>query len=205
MNSRESIKIAVAETSIILRSGVVAALKRSASENIQFIEFDSPENFVRQIRPYSPNILIINPLFGGQFSITKCRTDKELGLMDTKIVALQTSILDSTIIENYDAVINLYDTEDQLRDTIDQMIFGPEESEEEVNPDEAQLSSREKEIICELVKGKTNKEIATALNLSVFTVQTHRRNISRKLQIHSSTALAIYAISNKLVSIADVK
>ena len=70
---------------------------------------------------------------------------------------------------------------------------------------EEQLSQREKEIICEVVKGKTNKEIAEHLNISVFTILTHRRNIAKKLQIHSATALAIYAIANKLVSISEVK
>jgi len=43
------------------------------------------------------------------------------------------------------------------------------------------------------------------LCISVNTVTTHRRNISNKLQIHSSAGLVIYAIANKLVNIADIK
>ena len=82
---------------------------------------------------------------------------------------------------------------------IDAMKGETENSEEDV------LSQREKEIVCEVVKGLTNKEIADRMNLSVFTVLTHRRNISKKLQIHSSTALTIYAITNNLVSIDEVK
>lgn len=60
------------------------------------------------------------------------------------------------------------------------------------------LSDREKEIIICITKGMSNKEIADALYLSVNTVTTHRRNISNKLQIHSSAGLIIYAIANKL-------
>ena len=56
-----------------------------------------------------------------------------------------------------------------------------------------------------VVKGLTNKSIADKLCLSVHTVITHRRNIARKLQIHSSAGLTIYAIVNKLVELKDVQ
>ena len=50
-----------------------------------------------------------------------------------------------------------------------------------------------------------NKVIADKLCLSVHTVITHRRNIARKLQIHSPAGLTIYAIVNKLVKLSDIK
>ncbi len=61
------------------------------------------------------------------------------------------------------------------------------------------ISDREKEIIVCLVQGMSNKEIAAQLFISVNTVITHRRNISRKLQIHSLAGLTIYAIANNLI------
>lgn len=61
------------------------------------------------------------------------------------------------------------------------------------------ISEREKEIIVCLVQGMSNKEIANQLFISVNTVITHRRNISRKLQIHSLAGLTIYAIANDLI------
>ena len=61
------------------------------------------------------------------------------------------------------------------------------------------ISEREKEIIVCLVQGMSNKEIANQLFISVNTVITHRRNIVRKLQIHSLAGLTIYAIANDLV------
>ena len=67
------------------------------------------------------------------------------------------------------------------------------------------LSQREKEIITCVVKGMSNKEIAESLYISIHTVITHRRNIARKLQIHSPTLLTVYAIVNKLVDISEVK
>ena len=67
------------------------------------------------------------------------------------------------------------------------------------------LSDREREFIIGVVQGLQNKEIADRLFISVNTVITHRRNIARKLQIHSPAGLTIYAIVNGLVDISSVK
>ncbi len=67
------------------------------------------------------------------------------------------------------------------------------------------LSDREKDIIVCITKGMNNKEIADYLFLSVHTVTTHRRNISNKLQLHTTAGLIIYAIANKLVNIEDIR
>ena len=81
-----------------------------------------------------------------------------------------------------------------------------DESENET-PDKDKLevlSDREKDIVVCVAKGMNNKEIADYLFLSVHTVTTHRRNISNKLQIHTTAGLIIYAIANKLVNIEDI-
>ena len=82
-------------------------------------------------------------------------------------------------------------------------------AQEETTSEEAalqdNLSQREKEIIRCVVKGLSNKEIAEELFISIHTVITHRRNIARKLEIHSPTLLTVYAIVNKLVDISEVK
>lgn len=67
------------------------------------------------------------------------------------------------------------------------------------------LGQREKDVIIGVVQGMSNKEIAEHLFISVNTVITHRRNIARKLQIHSPAGLTIYAIVNKLVDISEVR
>lgn len=67
------------------------------------------------------------------------------------------------------------------------------------------LSEREKEIIREVALGKSNKEIADSLCISVHTVTTHRRNISSKLEIHSTGALVIFALIHHLIELPDGK
>ncbi len=71
-------------------------------------------------------------------------------------------------------------------------------------PDDT-LSEREREIVTCVARGMANKEIADHLCLSINTVTTHRRNIARKLSIHSSAGLTIYAIVNKLVKLEEVE
>ena len=73
------------------------------------------------------------------------------------------------------------------------------------NQNQEELSEREKDVIIGVVQGMTNKEIADHLFISPNTVITHRRNIARKLQIHSPAGLTIYAIVNKLVDIESVQ
>ena len=77
-------------------------------------------------------------------------------------------------------------------------------SEESSSYEYTALSEREKEIVTCVAKGLSNKEIADLLYLSVNTVTTHRRNIARKLNIHSSAGITIYAIVNKLVTLDEV-
>lgn len=67
------------------------------------------------------------------------------------------------------------------------------------------LSDREKEILVLVAKGKMNKEIADILCISVFTVMTHRKNISKKLGINNIAGLAVYAVINGLVDIASLR
>ena len=61
------------------------------------------------------------------------------------------------------------------------------------------LTGREREIAQLLAEGKTSKEVATLLKISVKTAETHRANLMRKLELHSASELARYAIRNKLI------
>ena len=62
------------------------------------------------------------------------------------------------------------------------------------------LTSREREILQLLAEGKSNKDIAAALNLSPYTVETHRRNLQDKLNLHSLPELILYALRKGVIS-----
>ena len=61
------------------------------------------------------------------------------------------------------------------------------------------LTEREKEILQLLAEGKSNKEVATILRLSVYTVETHRANLMQRLNLHSTAEIVLYAVRKKIV------
>lgn len=91
---------------------------------------------------------------------------------------------------------------------LEENIISSRQEEEEkcgsATPAVETLSEREREIVKWVAHGLSNKEIADKLNLSFHTITTHRRNISEKLNIHSTAALAIFAIVHKIIDISDV-
>jgi DNA-binding NarL/FixJ family response regulator len=77
-----------------------------------------------------------------------------------------------------------------------------------LNPDQRnepraknRLTPREREVVQLLAEGKTSKEVAVALNLSVKTAETHRTNIMRKLDLHSVADLTLYALRNGIAQV----
>lgn len=202
MQEDETLKIAIAETSVIIRSGVALLLKRIPGLKILPIEIISSESLEECLRLHHPDILIINPAFQGYFDVRKLKEDSRHMVM--KYVALITTVADRSSLKDYDDMIELYDDPEVVREKLIRMLNIAEEDSEAISGQEI-LSVREKEIVTFVVKGMTNKEIADVLFLSTHTVITHRRNIARKLQIHSPAGLTIYAIVNKLIELQDIK
>lgn len=198
MKNRNNIKIVIAENSLILRSGISAVLKRLSDYTFSINEVSNMDAFMLFSRLHRPEIAIINPLFLGGVSIANYKRDNP----DTKVVALVSGYFDNKTLADFDGSISIFDDLDTVNDTISSVLHIEEDDD---NIETEQLSQREKEIIGCVVKGLTNKAIAEKLSISIHTVITHRRNISKKLQIHSSAGLTIYAIVNKIVEIQDIK
>src|SRR6266516_4701071 len=70
-------------------------------------------------------------------------------------------------------------------------------------PARHRLTPREREIVQLLAEGKSSKEVAVALGLSVKTAETHRSNIMRKLELHSVSDLVLYAVRNNIVHVVQ--
>lgn len=201
MKNNEAIRIAIAETSVIIRGGLTAALKRLPNVKVQPIGLLSVEALSDCLRTQYPEMLIVNPTFGDYFDVNKFR--EETAGKKIRLIALVSSFVDASLLTKYDESISIFDDLDILSKKIHGLLNLASEEEELDNQET--LSQREKEIVICVVKGMTNKEIAENLFLSIHTVITHRRNISKKLQIHSAAGLTIYAIVNKLVTLNDVK
>lgn len=197
--SESIIKIAIAEPSVIIRSGLSALLKRIQGYHVHTFEINSIDFLSSNIRTHKPDLILINPTYWGNIDINGLRSEHE-GTSPI-FFAMLTGFIDDKIKEQYANSLNIYDDADTIKTKLD-AVFSVTKPEE--NDDSQPLSAREKEIIVGVVKGFTNKEIAYNLFISTHTVITHRRNIARKLEIHSTAGLTIYAIVNKLIELTDI-
>lgn len=200
MSTRQTIQAAVVESSAIVRNGLVSVLKKMQDVNIITVEVTSMEGLHHCMRGHHLDLIFINPSFEGWFNLKEFKA--EYSNTAAKFISILCNVTDMSLVRDYDESISLYDSMELLNEKVNKLTCL---EEEEVEDEQETLSEREKEIICYVVKGLTNKEIAEQLFISVHTVMTHRRNISRKLQIHSSAGLTIYAIVNKLVELKEVK
>ena len=83
--------------------------------------------------------------------------------------------------------------------------FGRPARTEDLEEDRNELSDREKEVLVLVARGFLNKEIADKLNISINTVITHRKNITRKIGIKTTPGLTVYAILNGMVDINTIE
>jgi regulator of cell morphogenesis and NO signaling len=141
--------------------------------------------------------------------IIRCYPEKNNYLLNAallEIIACEQDLASHCMIEDKLFVPAVKLIEQQLRKKGDRVYADKTEQDVPDKKDKWEtLSDREKDIIACVTKGMSNKEIADTLYLSVHTVTTHRRNISNKLQIHTTAGLTIYAIANKLVNIEEIQ
>lgn len=200
-NNSATIKLVIADNSPIVRSGLIAVLRHIPGLKIQPYEVQTQSSLQNYIFMHEPDLVIVNPIFDGWFDIKAFKA----GLKKTsiKFMALLSAVIDSAVLKDYNDSFTIYDDVEQISTKIAKLLS--EDSDKDQSAENENLSQREKEIIVGVVKGLTNKEIADKLCLSIHTVITHRRNVSRKLQIHSPAGLTIFAIVNGLVELNDIK
>jgi DNA-binding NarL/FixJ family response regulator len=192
--SKEIVHIAIAATSVVIRRGLSSTLESLSSLRAHIVEVSSMEGLSECMEAHSPDILVVEPFFCGKFNLEQM---KEL-YPSVKYVALVVCDKESGLLAGYDDILSVYDEIGIIGRVFEKLSGHDYEEEADV------LSQREREIVVCVVRGLTNKEIADELCISVHTVITHRKNISRKLQIHSVAGLTIYAIANKLIELKDL-
>lgn len=195
-----TLKIVIAEPSTIICNGLETMLKHLPGLRVQIIEITSIESLTEDLRTHRPDILLINPSIPGHFTAPHLK--EMTGCTEMKILAIVYSAIDQSLLRHYDDQISIFDSADELKLKLERLHAKPADDAE--SDEQQTLSVREKEIVVCVVKGMTNREIADRLFLSTHTVITHRRNIARKLQVHSASALTVYAIVNKLVELKDI-
>jgi len=135
-----------------------------------------------------PDILLINPTLVND--VARVRTEHPMA-----VVALVYQYVERDALKSYDGVLDIRDSRAVIVETLAQLSL--DESSKGKNSYE--LTKRETAVLVQLAQGKTNKEIADALNVSVHTVISHRKNITHKTGIKSVAGLTVYAMLNNLI------
>lgn len=195
MNKEGKYKIVLIEPSEIVAAGIAAIIDR----NPEFAVVKTLSNInYFNAAGHDVDIVIVNPAvidYNDRLEIRSC-----LNAANVAIVALTHSNYEESVLRQYDECIGIYDNYARI---IQKLKNAMEESAQSPKSDLNELSGRERDILAAVAKGLTNKEIADEFNISVYTVISHRRNISQKLGINSIPGLTVYAIMNKLVDMSD--
>jgi len=112
-------------------------------------------------------------------------------------IALVYSFFDDEVIRKFDDTLLITAAPDQISRKLGQINTATDKDQHE------DLSDREIEVLSQLVKGLSNKEIADKLNISIHTVISHRKNITEKTGIKSLSGLTIYAITRKIIPLVN--
>lgn len=116
-------------------------------------------------------------------------------------IALVYNFFDQQLLALFEKTINITDSSDSITEQIRNL--SNSDAHHHIDSEHEQLSEREIDVLKQIIKGFSNKEIADNLNISIHTVISHRKNISQKTGIKSQSGLTIYAISNKIILLED--
>ena len=186
-------RVILCEASEIIANGLAEIIDSMALFDV-VARLDSPEHLSEKITTSDANLLIINPLLlGYQNKAFIAQLGKEHP--NLIIIALATSILDHTMLTHYSGVIEINDTRSKILSKMNEFA----QSETTKKADDVELSKREIDVLVAVAKGMMNKEIADQMNISIHTVISHRKNITRKTGIKSVSGLTVYALLNNLI------
>ena len=157
-----------------------------------------PFTLLQTVKSLRPDIVIVSCNVCSPPMIETVRTIADLP--KARFILYCETITDELLAERCEGHLTAEESDKEVIDLITSLLTADER--EEVP---GELTPRERDIIIGVVKGMTNKEIADELFISPNTVTTHRRNIVKKLDIHSASGLTVYAIMNKLVSLEEIK
>lgn len=158
-------------------------------------------HFVERINTIKCDLVLINPTL---FSYTKRINVRSFfsALPNALLVALVYTYVDNEVIKQYNNVIQINDDSATIIKRLKQVV---ESQKELYSADGDELSDREQEILTSVAKGMTNKEIADQCNISIHTVISHRKNITRKTGIKTVSGLTVYALLNNLIDQSDME
>lgn len=193
--------IALIGPSPLVAKGIESILSEMGEFRVEFVLADLSPSSEARIKNTPADIIIVDPMIFGIEERGNAR-NRFSALSGAPCLALQTSLVDEESLKQYDGVISIYDSPVSI---VKKLRKASESDQDLSHSDTEGLSSREKEILVCVAKGMLNKEIADYYNISIYTVITHRKNITRKTGIKTVAGLTVYALLNNLIDINSIE
>ena len=180
-------KLLIVEPSVVIVEGLKSILDGQQRFNVLDPVTDLG-HLDERLLASRPDVLLINPTL----------VDNPAALRDNRpmaLVALVYQYVEHHRLKAFDAVVDIRDSRAEVLEAL----FQAMPVAHEAGKGSYELTRRETAVLVELAQGKTNKEIAESLNVSVHTVISHRKNITHKTGIKSVAGLTVYAMLNNLI------
>jgi DNA-binding NarL/FixJ family response regulator len=221
MNPAERIKVLLVDDHQLIRDGIKSML--SNTDDLEVIgSVSSGEHSINEVRENRPDVILMDIMMGGMTGIEATRWIKDFD-PSIKVILLTMEISREYVSAGIKSGVDGYLPKDvdketlleSLRtvhsggrffnDAIMKLVFEDFYSHEKLRSTDKKLpndlTKREYEVLGLVAAGKTNKELAEVLFISVKTVETHKTHIMEKLGLKNTTELVKYAIKNKIISI----
>ena len=188
-------RVLICEPSEIITTGMTEIIQNLPGFDV-VARLDSPDHLNERILSSDINIGIVNPMVFG-FSdrdLVNQLIKEHPGLT---MIALVTTLMDPAWLKPFHGVIEINDSRLSITNKLNEILQS--NGKQEKNNEDVELSKREIDVLVAVAKGMMNKEIADMMNISIHTVISHRKNITKKTGIKSVAGLTVYAMLNGLI------
>ena len=201
MNGQTIKRVLILEPSVIIAVGLKHVVDDLAGFDVCGMITELEGGLEATLEAYDTDIIIADP------AIADIRSRSGLhetikNLTGVPVLAILTSATDAGFTQDYEGQIYLSDKTADVEQKISAAVCV---NANETRGDGEELSAREKEILVCVAKGMLNKEIADHYNISIYTVITHRKNITRKTGIKTVAGLTVYALLNNLIDMNSME
>jgi two-component system, NarL family, response regulator NreC len=197
----DRLAVILVEGSFIVRAGIEQLLQEFSELEVVEVFDGSEKNLADKILSNRADLVILNPetVNDDLVSLTNRLTESGISL-----VGLTGKNTASNVNSRFNYLFRLEGGKYELVEELKKITKSrtPEGVKKEANSD---LSERETAILKLVVSGLTNQEIADKLFLSIHTITTHRKNITRKLGIKTVSGLTVYALMNNILDLSEIK
>lgn len=201
MNGQTIKRVLILEPSVIIAEGLKHVVDDLAGFDVCGMITELEGGLEATLEAYDTDIIIADPAIADPQSRPGLHETIK-NLTGVPVLAILTSATDAGFTQDYEGQIYLSDKTAEVEQKISAAVSV---NANETRGDGEELSAREKEILVCVAKGMLNKEIADYYNISIYTVITHRKNITRKTGIKTVAGLTVYALLNNLIDMNSME